>query len=192
MTVTIPDGVAALLHAGKTNKAIAAESGVAATTVARWRAALGIAPHPSGRQSAPSLQAAFEAWTRPTDGGHVEWTGSYTAKGTPMLVHRNRTYSAYRTAFFIRTGVWPTGQAKPECGRPGCVAQAHVDDTATRDRTRATYAALTGYRENSDNCRRGHPYAEHGRWRSNGKRYCHTCQQQRVQQHAAARQATAA
>ena len=68
----------------------------------------------------------------------MEWTGHHTNKDTPVLKHgghaSSKAYTAYRVAYRIRTGADPIGRAHVTCDRPGCVAPAHVADSAVTPR----------------------------------------------------------
>lgn len=133
-----------LLRDGLPDRAAARRLGVHHATVAKVRAALGLAPHPSGRKSYPTVEDAWRAHVEPVDGGHLRWTGGFGSFGNPQVMHHGRTYSAYRIAFRLRTGRDPVGAARPACGYPRCVEPSHIDDQAARDRDRRTYTAIFG------------------------------------------------
>lgn len=120
----------------------------------------------------PTLEAAYTARTIDAGGGHLHWVGSRTGNGTPRFHWQGRTYTAYQVAYWLRTGRWPEGPARPECGDPDCVAPACVDDTLTRQRDRAVYAAITG--ASPTGCDRGHDTTQTRR-RPDGRAYCQTC-----------------
>ncbi|WP_086710269.1 hypothetical protein [Streptomyces antimycoticus] len=131
--------IAELLRAGHRDNAIAQQLGACPKTVARHRAALRIPKDAPGRTSHTSLEDAWRAHTEPTDDGHLLWTGGFNS-GVPTFRHRGHRHSAY----LIGHGRDPQGRCQPDCGRPGCVAPAHVDDGPGRARTRNTYAAIFG------------------------------------------------
>ncbi|MEU1309443.1 hypothetical protein ABZ419_11185 [Streptomyces cinnamoneus] len=132
----------------------------------------------AGATAAPTIEAAFHARTVPMagGGGHLEWTG-YTDKktGHPVLRYDGRNWSPYRIAFQIRTGREPEGFCGPDCGVSGCVAPEHVDDSATKQRTRRALAALNGQRPLLKECRRGHDLAVHRQYTPKGSSYCGAC-----------------
>jgi hypothetical protein len=78
-------------------------------------------------------QSVIDRWrelTREADHGHLTWTGERaTDRRTPVLRIGTRTYPARRIAYRVRHGIDPRGQAKPDCGRPDCIAPAHQTDT---------------------------------------------------------------
>lgn len=154
--------------------AIARLLGVDRAAVRRVRAGAGI-PYTGG--SYTSAEEKWRAPVRPVDGGHLEWTGERgSASGTPVMRYREKSYSPAGIAFRIRHGREPEGYARAECGLVHCVAPEHVDDTVTRTRDRAALAALTGrWHRLETECRRGHDYAQHGRYLPDGSRYCDRC-----------------
>ncbi|MFE1192878.1 hypothetical protein ACFW6E_08765 [Streptomyces olivaceoviridis] len=95
---------------------------------------------PRPTRSGPTLLEAWEARTRPADGGHLEWTGSVHMK-TPAFRHEGRLYMARRVAFQTAHGRDPVGEVRPGCDRPGCVAPAHVEDQPMRDQYNAIFGA---------------------------------------------------
>lgn len=131
--------IAELLHAGHSDREIARRLHTCTSTVARARTALGLPKTKTGPKL-PPLEDAFLARTRPIAGGHLEWRGARNNTGVPVMRRGQRIKSAYRLAFFLRTGREPDGPVRPDCGYRGCVAPAHVDDAAGR----ARYAAIFG------------------------------------------------
>ncbi|MFE7782065.1 hypothetical protein [Streptomyces nigrescens] len=122
----------------------------------------------------PGLAAQFAARTRALEGGHREWTGTTrTASGAGRFRHKGSDYTSYQAAFILRTGRAPVGTVRPTCDHPRCCDPAHVDDQATRQRDRATLAAVKGMRHRPPAC--DHDQAVHGRHRADGKRYCNAC-----------------
>lgn len=128
-----------------------------------------------GRKPAASVEDLFRARTEPTDGGHLRWTGYTSKRGLASVRYAGHTHTAYRIAFRIQHGREPVGNCSSDCGMPGCVAPAHVEDDTTRTRTRAAYASLIGVESPTDTCRRGHAAAEHRRYRRDGRPYCMPC-----------------
>ncbi|MEV0114641.1 hypothetical protein AB0H77_15515 [Streptomyces sp. NPDC050844] len=140
----IREDIADMLRAGHSQCHIVRELHVATITVQRTREALNLPPHPMGTQSYASLSDAFRARTEPTPDGHVRWIGYTSTSGTPTLVHRKITHSAYRVAFRLRHGREPIGRVTPGCDMPLCVAGDHLEDRLIRERTRSTFAAIFG------------------------------------------------
>ncbi|WP_145789559.1 hypothetical protein [Kitasatospora atroaurantiaca] len=167
--------VRALLAAGRSNRAIARELGINAKRVATVRAGMGL---PSTRGRFPAGLSLVESWrvrTVPGAGGHLMWDGATTKQGSPVMRYRRDTYTAHRIAFKVRTGHWPDGTAKAECGVRLCVEPSHVDDTATRNRDRKALAAVLGRNPRVTHCRRGHDLAVHASYREDGIRWCRAC-----------------
>ncbi|MFJ1869934.1 hypothetical protein [Streptomyces chartreusis] len=127
--------VAELLRAGHTNRAIAQQLHVDANGVGRARELLGLPKAKPGRKGAGSPEALFWQRAKPTEDGHMEWTGFYIST-TPGLRHGGKNQTAYRIAFRIANGRDPVGKALPSCGRARCVKPDHQTDQADRDRAR--------------------------------------------------------
>jgi hypothetical protein len=139
--------VAELLHAGLPDRAIARQLHVDTKAVAAARSALNIPKARSGKRPAATPEDLFWERARPTDDGHMEWTGYHTKAGVPGLRHGGRFYTAYRLAFRMATGRDPEGYALPSCGRDRCVKQGHHMDRADREREQrvdALYAGIFG------------------------------------------------
>lgn len=173
--MTIRTDVADLLHQGLSDRAISLRLHCDAKGVARARATLGLPKAKSGYRAAASVTDLFHARTEPLDGGHLRWTGSTSTAGLASVRYAGRQHTALRIAFRIQHGREPVGHCSTECGQPGCVAPAHVDDDTTRTRTRAVYASLIGTESPAETCRRGHAAAEHRRYRRDGRPYCQPC-----------------
>ncbi|MGW6913741.1 hypothetical protein ACWGB8_07965 [Kitasatospora sp. NPDC054939] len=88
-----------------------------------------------------SPEAKVAALARPTDDGHLVWTGS-THRGAPRLCHGREIYSPGRLAFRVHYGREPEGHVTVACDRPHCLLGGHLDDARTRASHRAAYAAL--------------------------------------------------
>jgi len=124
----------------------------------------------SGIAQAPAtLEDKWWSRTVPTADGHLMWTGS------SELRWGAKRYKATRVAFRIRAGREPVGYVRPDCGTPGCVLPAHVDDQYGRQRTRQQLRALRGIGERPELCAQGHDQDVHGRLDQYGKAYCNTC-----------------
>lgn len=138
--------IAELLRAGYSDTAITRQLHVDKTTAAKARAALGLPKHKSGRKAAATPEDLFWRRVKPTDDGHMEWDGCLNG-GVPALRHGGRLLSAYRVAYRIANGREPEGQARPSCGRAGCVKPDHHTDRVDRaeeQRVNALYAAIFG------------------------------------------------
>ncbi|NUP42356.1 MAG: hypothetical protein HOY76_36325 [Streptomyces sp.] len=138
--------VAELLRAGHSNRAVARQLNVDDKAVAAARAVLGLPKARSGRTPASTPEDLFWLRVKPTDDGHMEWTGYHTG-GTPTLRHGRRHHSAYRLAFRIANGRDPEGYALPSCERDHCVKPGHHADRADRARDKradALYGAIFG------------------------------------------------
>lgn len=135
--------VAELLHAGLSDRQIAAQLHVCATEASAARRALRL-PQARPGKKALSLEELFHARTRPVDGGHLEWTGHVTPHGCPTVRSDGRQYSAHRIAFRLRHGRDAIGNARPGCGHDGCVAPDHVEDRPMREQLRTQYDAIFG------------------------------------------------
>ncbi|MFJ4787613.1 hypothetical protein [Streptomyces sp. NPDC088794] len=125
--------IAALLHDGLSNAAIARETHVCHAVVAKARTALGLPKYQRGQQAAATAEDLFWQRVNRLDDGHMEWTG-YCARGVPGLRHAGKYYTAYRLAFRIATGRDPEGNALISCGRDQCVAPGHHADRRDRER----------------------------------------------------------
>lgn len=171
--------IAALLREGHSDRAIADQLAACRKTVAAHRHALRIGPAPiptPPHRSELTLEEKWATFTTPTDDGHLLWTGRRNkTSGTPVFTYREKTHTARKVAFRIRTGRDPEGHAKPECGRDDCVKPDHVDDGTIRTRDRAALAALTGRAPRLNTCGRGHEYATHRRYLPDGRSYCGAC-----------------
>ncbi|MFE7232528.1 hypothetical protein ACFVAF_18080 [Streptomyces sp. NPDC057596] len=139
--------VAELLHAGYSDRTIARQLQVDAKEVGKARKALKLPKATSGPKAAGSPEDLFWRRVKPSDDGHMEWTGYRNNSGAPSLRHGGRNQSAYRLAFRIANGREPDGYALPSCGRDGCVKPGHVSDRADREREQrvdSLYAAIFG------------------------------------------------
>ncbi|MGD6762073.1 hypothetical protein ACOKM5_24370 [Streptomyces sp. BH097] len=181
LSSTTRDQLAAMLRDGATNRDAARTLGIDKSTAARYRAALGIGPapkRPAYNRSPLTVEEKFLTYTRPVDGGHMEWTGRHTSSnGTPVFTHRERTYTARSIGFRVAAGRAPEGYVTAECGYEGCVAPDHLADEPGRNRVRAQLGALLGRKTYITECTRGHDVNEHRRYSPNGAPYCATCHQ---------------
>lgn len=136
--------IEAALRAGGTDKGIARKLCTTNRTVATARRELGLPPERRGQPTKfLNPAAAFRAYTQHAGGGHLDWTGSTTNSGTPVLTWGGRNYTAYRVAFVMRWGRAPEGLVHPGCDHPRCVHPDHVEDQQMRSLNR-TYQAIFG------------------------------------------------
>jgi hypothetical protein len=123
-----------------------------------------------------TLEEKWEKYTRPVDGGHLEWTGErQRTSGTPVMRYREQIHTAARIAFRIRYGRDPQGHTFADCGMRHCVAPDHVQDEPGRIRLREQLRYLTGKKARPGKCRHGHDQAVHGRYETDGRSYCEAC-----------------
>jgi hypothetical protein len=173
------DRLAAMLRGGATNREAVLALGIDKQTAARYRAALGIGPapkQPAPNRSTLTLAEKFATFTRPIEGGHLEWTGNRKRQtNTPVFTHRERLYTARSVAFRIGKGRDPQGYVTAECDYPGCVAPQCVEDEPGRTAVRDSLAKVIGTATNLAECGRGHATAEHRRYDRGGNPYCGTC-----------------
>lgn len=173
--------VADLLRQGLSNKDVCQRVDVHHVTVAKVRREQGIPRHTSGRKSYATAEDAYRARVEPAGGRHLRWTGGLNSGGTPTFMHAGQTLSAYRVAFQIRTGREPEGHVFPACDVPRCVAPECMDDEAARRRDRGALASIIGRQHYATHCSNKHAYAEHGKYRPDGRRYCGACRAERDQ-----------
>ncbi|MDV5145885.1 hypothetical protein R1T08_17135 [Streptomyces sp. SBC-4] len=136
----IRQDVTDLLHTGLSDREIAAQLHVDAKTVAATRAALGLPKARPGKKPAATLHDAFHAHVRNGRDGHMRWTSPVQANGTAVFRWQGRQWTAYRAAFEIRHGHPPVGKTLPACGKPKCVAPAHMQDQNGRTGSARTAA----------------------------------------------------
>jgi hypothetical protein len=142
--MTVRADVAELLTAGYGNRSVARQLAISIGTVRRARTSLDLPPGRPGPKRHGSVEDLFWLRVRPTDDGHMQWTGTVHQGTTPVLRHAGRRYRAYRIAFRIAHHREPVGRVEPGCGRRGCVHPRHVEDRPMRQRTEATFAAIFG------------------------------------------------
>jgi DNA-binding CsgD family transcriptional regulator len=135
--MTVRADVAELLAAGYGDRTIARRLGVTAISVTKARTELGLPKARGGHKPAASIEDLFWKHAKPVDGGHYQWTGSHSSKGTPQVKWGGRdreTRTAYRVAYRIRHGADPAGYCFPACGFPRCVAPEHIADSKAAHR----------------------------------------------------------
>jgi len=139
----IRDDIAELLQAGMPQIHICRELHCAPLTVQRTREALGL-PSPKTVRVLPlTPEEAFAKYTRPVDGGHLQWTGPVKNR-VPFFRHQGRHYYVRRSAFVWQYRREPVGNVTPGCGVKGCVAGRCLQDRPMRERTESLYAAIFG------------------------------------------------
>jgi hypothetical protein len=174
------DAVRELAGQGLTNPQIAAELGIARQTAMRLRDRLDMPGAPRSLPARLTIAEVFDRYTRDAGDGHLDWIGPRHADGTPAYRHNDRQYTAYRTAFTLRTGRQPVGRVQADCGRPGCVALGHVADREERQHVRRQLRAIEGLPPlPTDTCNFGHDQTVHGRIAPAGTPYCNGCADQR-------------
>ncbi|WP_372352672.1 hypothetical protein [Streptomyces sp. KL116D] len=167
--------IVAMLRDGHSNSRIVRELHCDKGRVARIRRELDLPAYVKTEQTR-TIEEKWHSLTRPTDDGHVEWLGERaTMSGTPVMRHKEQSYSPAAIAFRIRHGRDAEGYAIADCGRQHCVAPDHVEDEAGRRRNREQLRYLTGGRERKPECVHGHDQAEHGRYEPDGTAYCGRC-----------------
>lgn len=88
-------------------------------------------------RSAASWEAAFAERTVAVDGGHLHWSGTTGARGTPVVAYGGQVETAYRLSFRWHHKREPVGNVKPTCSYPCCVAGGHLVDRLIREGTTA-------------------------------------------------------
>lgn len=138
----IRDDIAALIHAGHSDRAIARNARTSKRNVAKTRRHLGVPPLQP--RSALALDQAWATYAQPTDDGHMTWTGPTNHAGTPVFTHRQIRYSARIVAFKARHKRDPIGYVKAICGDDQCVAPDCVADRPMREQLDNQYNAIFG------------------------------------------------
>lgn len=165
--------ILAMLKDGHSNQRISRELRCDKHRVARLRRQYGI-PHVVLQPL--TLEQKWATYTRPVDGGHLEWTGPRgTSSNTPVMRYKEAGYSPAAIAFEQKHGRPPQGYVKAECDYPHCVAPDHVNDEAGRRQARLQERAARGLRDIPTECVRGHELAEHVKFEPDGTAYCGMC-----------------
>lgn len=136
--------VAAMLRNGHSDASIARALHVDAHAVAATRRTLNIPQHKRGRTPAPSAHVLFNQRVRPTDDGHLDWTGYRNADGVAVFRWAGRNYTVNRFAFETHYGRPPVGKVAPGCGHDGCVEGSHLEDQPMRQKLRAQLVGIFG------------------------------------------------
>ncbi|WP_406156902.1 hypothetical protein [Streptomyces canus] len=139
----IRDDIAELLRAGVPQIHICRQLHVAPLTVQRTREALGL-PSPKTCRVLPATpEDAFAKYTRPIDGGHLQWTGPLKSR-VPFFRHQGQHHYVRRVSFRWQYGRDPIGNVTPSCDVKGCVAGRCLQDRPMREHTESLYAAIFG------------------------------------------------
>lgn len=146
--MTIRADIAELLHAGLGDRTIGRHLNIPAATVTAARETLGLPKAHGGNKRADSVEDLYWRRTQPAGDGHLTWGGYRNAKGTPLIHWGGGHHSALRIAYRIRTGADPQGYAFVSCTHPGCVAPAHIGDSA-HDRRPAHHRKAAGRAPNA-------------------------------------------
>jgi hypothetical protein len=170
--------IIAALRAGHSNNQIMRDLRCDKARVRALRRELGLPTFIPAEQTR-TIEEKWALFTRPVDGGHMEWTGTRgTSSGTPVLSYKEKLYTAASIAFKIKTGRDPQGYSIPDCGMTHCVAPQHVDDEAGRQQTRRELRARQGLGDAPATCAHGHDQAKHGRLETDGRAYCEACKRE--------------
>lgn len=170
--------ISAMILAGATDTAVAAELHVARRSIARVRGILGVQP----KTNSTTREAKVARFSFPDGYGHTGWNGRTATSGAPVIRHLKREMPASHVVFEARTGRPPVGIVKAECGYPDCLTPAHVGDELERRQVRMQLRALAGLPPQPwDLCSKGkHGWEEHGRVQPDLEPYCATCNTERV------------
>jgi hypothetical protein len=167
--------IIALLQEGHSNSRIARDLHCNKPRVAAIRAELGLPNFVPAAQTR-TIEEKWALYTRPVDGGHLEWTGERAkANKTPLLAYKEKHHSAAGVAFRIRTGTAPEGYAFADCGLKHCVAPDHVNDETGRQRARRELRTSRGLGDGPTHCVSDHDQTENGRLEADGTAYCGLC-----------------
>jgi hypothetical protein len=165
--------ILALIREGLGNHRIARELHCDASRVRRLRKAHGL---PNAVQQPLPLEEKWRAYTRPVDGGHLEWTGPRAGStGTPQMRHGKDRYSGAAVAFRIHHGRPPRGYVIADCGYPHCVAPEHVLDETGRWQKRLEVREARGLGPIPEQCPAGHDMSRYARLEPDGIAYCQEC-----------------
>jgi hypothetical protein len=132
--------IIALLREGHSNRYIGRTLRTNPLRVGQIRAELGL---PTVVLRVLPLEEAWRARTRPVDGGHLKWTGTYR-ESTPVLTHAGQHYTAYRVGFGLVHDREPVGRVLPGCGMRRCVAPEHLEDRTLRQQLSNQFNAIFG------------------------------------------------
>ncbi|MFC8515529.1 hypothetical protein [Streptomyces sp. NPDC057257] len=170
--------IVAMLRDGHSNSRIVRELHCDRDRVRRIRQELGLPTFVPAEQTR-TLEEKWALFTKPLDGGHLEWTGIRgTSSGTPLLSYKEKVHTAAAIAYTIKHGRQPHGYVKADCGMHHCVAPDHVDDETGRLAKRAEIRRAAGWGERPATCPAGHDQSVEGRLGSLGEPYCEACKRE--------------
>ncbi|WP_020116774.1 helix-turn-helix domain-containing protein [Streptomyces canus] len=139
----IRDDIAELLLAGMPQAHICRELRCSPLTVQRTREALGLPAPKTCRVLPTTPEAAFAQYTRPIDGGHLQWAGPLKNRA-PFFVHQGQHHYARPFSFRLQHGRGPIGNVTPSCTVERCVAGRCLQDRPMREHTNSLYKAIFG------------------------------------------------
>jgi hypothetical protein len=118
-----------------------------------------------------------------TPDGHAVWTGRRSGAnphGTPIIRIGRFDYPAAAVVLAMRSERVPVGRVRSDCDRFQCVHPRHVSDKVERDATRVSLRWLSGRPPAPAFCKRNHPSALHGAYKTDGSHYCQRCHRDQV------------
>ncbi|WP_262059722.1 hypothetical protein [Streptomyces sp. STR69] len=182
--------IVAELRNGLSNAAIAQALGCDRHRVGDIRKELGL---PNVVRHVLTARQKWQTLTRPLEGGHLEWTGEHVgASRTPVMRHKEMSYSPAAIAFEIQHGRPAQGYVIADCGRDHCIAPGHVADEAGRQAKRLELRRAKKLGDRPDTCRYGHDQTVNGRLERDGRPYCEACKRAAKAVPQTQREATAA
>lgn len=171
--------IIAMLRDGHSNSRIVRELRVDKHRVRRIREELGL-PNYVPVEQTRTIEDKWKLFARPTDGGHVEWTGErQSTSGTPVMRYKDQAHTAAAIAFRIKHRRDPDGYAIADCGRKHCIAPDHVQDEPGRQAKRQELRQANGLGDRPGTCPYGHDQSRHGRLQGDGRPYCAACKRER-------------
>ena len=133
--------IVALLAEGLPDKRIAQILHTGPMRVRRIRRELEL---PRYERTFTTIEQAWTDRTRPTDDGHLAWSGFWRESVHPVFKHQGTEHSARRVAFRLTHGREPEGHVMAGCGWPPCVKPEHVEDQPMRDQLRSQCHLIFG------------------------------------------------
>lgn len=172
------DAARKLISEGEHDSAVSKALGIDRRTSARIRRDMGMPP----KRSAIPLDVKLRRDWRPREDGHTGWDGRRYSSGGPSVRKHGQDTPATHVAFKLRTGRYPVGIVKTECGERECLTPAHLSDEIERRTVRMQERALLGMVPQPwDVCPAGtHRWDEDGRLEPNLKPYCKSCNTERA------------
>ena len=113
--------------------------------------------------------------TRPTNDGHLLWTGA-THEGAPVFHIGGKRYrSAAALVYSQHHQRPPVGRVTSTCDRKGCVLPAHLADQDERQEAYRRIAEERGKPTIYGYCNQGHAWADSAVFCADGTRGCRDC-----------------